>query len=454
MQRIDRHDGGFTLIEAAVALLIATFIFVALGQTIATALRASEARRLEQQADALIAEVIEDVREFEYADLALDSGDATLLPLTTFDAGAGPEPLIVETGGGLNPQVSTETFNTITFTLTRYVTWVDDDPLDTSTEDYKRMTVVASWDHRGSIRSEQRDTLVSLAQQEEAAVTYGVSIDPGFDSTNGTAGNFVTYTHTLENIGSGADTFELTVTNDLEWPVTMRSVDTGVPPVDTNGNGTPDTGELGLAGDTYDIEVIVQVPSTALGGSFSSTILEATSAGGTDVSASAEDTTTSTGATVAPYDVELFMKSGFALSPVAPTGSYTSTEGSNGTNKTWLVSVGQDWEATSDADLRLFVGRRGTCSAGSVEYTATLRTASETWGSQASGPISVSGCDPTQLSTLTIPITGKTISSGQSLYLDVSITEVSMGSPGKRGLSIGFDGTDADSSVTFEVVNP
>jgi len=456
MQLIDRRDGGFTLIESAVALLIATFILVALGQTIATALRASEARRLEQQADALIAEVIEEVRDFEYADLALDSGDPTLLPITVFDAGSGSEPLIVETGGGLNPQVSTETFNTITFTLTRYVTWVDDDPSDTSTEDYKRMTVVATWDHRGSTRTEQRDTLVSLAEPGTTtpATTYGVSIDPASDAKNGAAGDSVTYTHTIENIGSGADTFELTVTNDLGWPVVMRSVDTGVAPVDTNGDGTPDTGELTLTGDTYDLEVIVQVPATAGAGAASSTILEATSAGDPGMSASAEDTTTSTGATAAPFDVEYFLKSGFALSPTTPTGSYSTTSGANGTTKTWLISPGQDWEATSDATVRLFVGRRGTCSSGTVEYTATLRTSGGTWGSQASGPISVSGCDPTQLSTVTIPVVGDTISSGQTLYLDVLITKPSTSNPSRRGLTIGFDGTDADSSVTFEVVNP
>ncbi|MGI9648181.1 MAG: type IV pilus modification PilV family protein [Acidimicrobiia bacterium] len=455
MQPIDRRDGGFTLIEAAVALLIATFIFVALGQTIATALRASEARRLEQQADALIAEVIEGVRDFEYADLALDSGDVTLLPITSFDAGTGPEPLIVETGGSLTPQVSTETFNTITFTLTRYVTWVDDDPLDTSTEDYKRMTVVASWDHRGSTRTEQRDTLVSLAEPGATtpATSYGVSINPASDAKNGAAGDFVTYTHTIENIGSGADTFELTVTNDLGWPVTMRSVDTGVAPVDTNGNGTPDTGELALTGDTYDLEVIVQVPGTMGAGTSSSTILEATSAGDSGMSASAEDTTTSTGLTAAPYDVEYFLKSGFALSPTTPTGSYTTTSGESGTTKTWLVSPGQDWEATGNATVRLFVGRRGTCASGTVEYTATLRTTSGTWGSQASGPISVSGCDPTQLSTVTIPIIGETISSGQTLYLDILMTEPSSGQKAKRGLTVGFDGTAADSSVTFEVVD-
>ena len=79
MRRIDTRQGGFTLIEAAVALLIATFIFVALGQTIAAALRASEARRLEQQADALVAEAIEGIRDFVYTDLALDSGDPTLI---------------------------------------------------------------------------------------------------------------------------------------------------------------------------------------------------------------------------------------------------------------------------------------------------------------------------------------------------------------------------------------
>jgi type II secretory pathway pseudopilin PulG len=456
MHTSDHRDGGFTLIEAAVALLIATFIFVALGQTIATALQASESRRLEQQADALIAEVVEGVRNLSYADLALDSGDPTLIGATTFDPGTGSEVVLVEAGGGLNPQVTTESFNTITFTLTRYVTWVDDNPSDASAEDYKRLTVIAQWDSRGQTRTEQRDTLVSFAEAGAAtpSASYGVTINPAVDGANGAAGDTVTYAHAIENIGSGADTFELTVVNDLGWPVVMRSVDTGVPPVDTNGNGTPDTGELTLTGDTYDIQVFVQVPAGTAAGVASSTILEATSAGDSGISASAGDTTTSTGATAAPVDIDLYLKAGLALSPVTPSGSYSRTSGENNTTKTWTMTASQAWEATSNADLRLFVGRRGTCAGGSVEYTATLRTSSGTWGSQASGPISVSGCDPTTLDTLTIPIVGNTIDAGQTLYLDIRITKVSSGGKSKRGLTIGFDGSSADSSVSFEVVTP
>lgn len=451
MRRFNR-DGGFTLIEAAVALLIATFIFVALGQTIATALRASESRRLEQQADALIAEVIEEVRDFAYADLALNSSDPTLGPETTFDAGYGSEPLIIESTGGLTPQVTTESFNTITYTLTRYVAWVDDDPADTETEDYKRLTVVAEWESRGQTRTEQRDTIVSFAEPGAPAATYGVSIDPAVDSANAAADTTYTYVHTIENIGSGADSFDLTVTNDLGWPVTMRSVDTGVPPVDTNGNGTPDTGELTLTGDTYDIEVIVLVPAGTPASVSSVTILEATSFGDPSVSASASDTTTSTGTTAAPIDVDFYLKTGMVLSPVVPTGSYTSTSGSNGSIKTWTISPGSNWTTTTDATLRLFVGRRGTCSSGTVEYTATLRTSGGPWGSAASGPIAVSGCNPTTLSTVTIPVNGNSISAGETLYLDILITKPSNGNPSRRGLTIGFDGTAADSSIAFQVV--
>ena len=63
MNSTGRHDGGFTLIEASIALLIASFIFLGLAQTISSALRASEQRRLEQQAVALISEVVASLDE-------------------------------------------------------------------------------------------------------------------------------------------------------------------------------------------------------------------------------------------------------------------------------------------------------------------------------------------------------------------------------------------------------
>ena len=454
MQPIDRRDGGFTLIESAVALLIAAFIFVALGQTIATALRASEARRLEQQADALIAEAVEDVRNLAFPDVALDYLDPTRSGGLTFDSGSGPEPLVIVLDGSISPQVTSETIKSTQFKLTRYVTWVDDDVSDTSTEDYKRLTVVAQWDSRGQTRTEQRETLISVADPGAAAQTFGVRITPGFDSEFGGASSSVTFTHTLENIGSGTDIFELTVTNDQGWPVTMRSVDTGAAPVDSNGNGTPDTGELALTGDTFDLEVIVAVPTDEEFGSSSVTVLQVESAGDPSVLASAEDTTTSTGSGGGPVDVALFLKSGWALESTSPTGLYTTTSGPNDTTVTWAISPLQDWEAITDATLRLFVGPRGTCADGTVEYTATLRTTSETWGSQDSGPVAVSGCDPTTLSTVTIGITGDTLSSSETLFLDIAITKPSSGNPGKRGLTIGFDGEDADSSIAFQVTTP
>ncbi|MEE9534407.1 MAG: type II secretion system protein, partial [Acidimicrobiia bacterium] len=171
MRTAHSGDRGFTLIESAVALLIASFIFTALGQTVATALRASGERRLEQQASALTNEAVELIRDLGFDGVALlpAASDPTRLPVSTFDPGTGPENIFEDSAGGIPLQVTTETFNGITYTLTRYVTWVDDDPLDSQTEDYKRFTVIADWTSRGVTRTEQLETFIALQSAEVGA---------------------------------------------------------------------------------------------------------------------------------------------------------------------------------------------------------------------------------------------------------------------------------------------
>ena len=242
MYTTDRRDGGFTLIEAAVALLIATFIFVALGQTISMALRAAEERRLEQQATALTAEVAEAVRGLTFEEVALlpSTADPSRTPATTFDPGTGTEVVIEDAGGGISSQVTTESFNTITYTLTRYVTWVDDDPLDSSTEDYKRLTVLAAWTSRGQTRTEELETLIARQSAEAGTSnpTYGAAFAPPFDAGHGKQGTDVIFTHTVTNIGNRDDLFDITVVNDAGWPVVVRDAATGTALVDWTGNGT------------------------------------------------------------------------------------------------------------------------------------------------------------------------------------------------------------------------
>ncbi|MDH3538927.1 MAG: type II secretion system GspH family protein [Acidimicrobiia bacterium] len=458
MHTSDRRDGGFTLIEAAVALLIASFIFVALGQTIAWALRSAEERRLEQQGAALTAEVVEAVRDLEYDQVALlpDAADPTRLPASSYDPGTGPEPLIEDSLAGIPNQVTKETFNSVTYTLTRYVTWVDDNPLDSQTEDYRRLSVVAEWESRGVKRTEELQTFVARQSAEGGASnpTYGPVVGPPSLASYGAAGTDVVFEQTVTNIGNRDDTFDMTVTNDAGWPVTLLDATTGFPLVDTSGNGIPDTGNLlpaPDAGSTLGIRVVVSIPDGTPFRDVSSTIVEATSVVDPDMSASASDKTVSTGPFTA-VNAELYLKSGMALQPSPPTGLPSLVAGPDGTTFTWSTPVPAEWTLITDGTLDLYVGRRGTCAAADVAYAVTVRTTSETWAlGVPSGPIAVSGCG-VRWTSVDLPINGNTIAAGETLYVDITITEVTSGTPAKRGLSIGFDGLNAESQLTFRAI--
>ncbi|MEE9228022.1 MAG: type II secretion system protein, partial [Acidimicrobiia bacterium] len=302
MRTAHSGDRGFTLIESAVALLIAAFIFTALGQTVATALRASGERRLEQQASALTNEAVELIRDLGFDEVALlpAASDPTRLPVSTFDPGTGPENIYEDPAGGIPLQVTTETFNGITYTLTRYVTWVDDDPLDSETEDYKRFTVIADWTSRGVTRTEQLETFIALQSAEFGASnpTYGAAFNPQFDKKFGRESMDIVFLHTITNIGNRDDYFEMTITNDKGWPVTIRDAVTGLPLTDWTGEGTPDTGLLTPnpdSGSTLDVEIVVSVPAGSSVGEFSLTTMEATSLGDPGSSSSANDIAASTG---------------------------------------------------------------------------------------------------------------------------------------------------------------
>ncbi|NNC93173.1 MAG: type II secretion system protein [Acidimicrobiia bacterium] len=454
----DRRDGGFTLIEAAVALLVATFIFVALGQTIAWALRSSEERRLEQQAAALTSEVVEAARDLSYEQVALlpAVSDPSRLPASTFDPGTGPEPIVEESLAGIPSQVTTETFNSTTYTLTRYVTWVDDNPLDSEAEDYRRFTVVAEWQSRGVKRTEELQTFVARQSADAGAAnpTYGAAVGPPSMTSYGAAGTDIIFEQTVTNIGNREDTFDITATNPAGWPVIVLDATTGFALVDTSGNGTPDTGNLTPSpdsGSTFDIQVVVSVPDGTAFGDGTVTIVEATSVTDPDSSASASGKSVSTGPFTA-VNAELYLKTGMALSPAPPTGLPSLLGGPEGTTLTWSTSVSETWTLITDGSLDLFVGRRGTCAEADVAYSVRVRTTSEIWVTGVpSGPISVSGCGVRQ-STVSLPINGNVITAGETLFVDVTITGVSVANPAKRGLNIGFDGLTAESQLSFRAV--
>jgi uncharacterized repeat protein (TIGR01451 family) len=85
--------------------------------------------------------------------------------------------------------------------------------------------------------------------------------------TNATQGSTVSFTNLLQNTGNSSDTFDITFTNST-FPggstLTVYQNDGNTPMVDSNGNGTPDTGPL-AAGATYNVVLKVTLPTGVSG---------------------------------------------------------------------------------------------------------------------------------------------------------------------------------------------
>lgn len=89
-------------------------------------------------------------------------------------------------------------------------------------------------------------------------------------------GGTVTFTNTITNTGNGTDSFDITVpapgsagdTFPVGTTFTLLQSDGVTSLLDSNGNGTPDTGPL-AAGASYNVVLKVTLPPSATGGPFS-----------------------------------------------------------------------------------------------------------------------------------------------------------------------------------------
>lgn len=166
-----RDDSGFTLVEAIVSLVVLGSIFTALAYAATGSLRASMVSRVEQQALDFATEALESSRDADYESLAHVASDLTSDPRVVscgtqrcIDPGTGTlEPLVIATSGGMAQhveQVDLVMSNHVPITLSTYVT----EPAD-ATADYKRVTVVASWQSGTVARERVVSSLVVLTQR-------------------------------------------------------------------------------------------------------------------------------------------------------------------------------------------------------------------------------------------------------------------------------------------------
>lgn len=174
-----KGDDGFSLVEAIVALAIATAVFTALAFALIGGAKSSLLSQQNQQAADVMNKAVEDARALPYQALALRPADLnvgeasgpsrapTLSACLCYDpsddttSGAAAEPLVTDIHGGIATHVTQETQNGGTFTIRRYVTV----PSDASGAVYKRLTVVVSWSSLGKERSRTYSTLVAESKR-------------------------------------------------------------------------------------------------------------------------------------------------------------------------------------------------------------------------------------------------------------------------------------------------
>ncbi len=167
------NERGFSLVELAVAGLLAAMLVAAIAGTMKAAIGTSRASRLHQEATAIMVERMEQARALPWDTLALAAIDATA-PLIDPGAGAllgaeaglpGDEELLVCEGGAV-PAKSVKTAGGVTFTSWAYVTRLS--------TDLRRLVVMVEWESGGVPATFQSSTVISDVSAGGAIVTGAV----------------------------------------------------------------------------------------------------------------------------------------------------------------------------------------------------------------------------------------------------------------------------------------
>lgn len=257
----DSEDAGFSLVEAIVALAIATAVFTALAFALIGGAKSALLSQQNQQAGDVMNKAVEDARALPYQALAMRPADLNIgepsgpsraptiaaclcyNPTNDTTSGLGAESVVTDINAALATHVTQETQNGGTFKIRRYVTV----PTDASGAVYKRLTVVVTWSSLGKERSRTYSTLVAESKR-------GLPL-PDFKFTNAASlaqcrnpGSEVAFSFNIKNNGA-RDAWNLTTTpTSPAWSFYE----------DTNGNDVYDAGtDIALA-------AVAGVPSTGL----------------------------------------------------------------------------------------------------------------------------------------------------------------------------------------------
>jgi Tfp pilus assembly protein PilV len=277
MDRMRRsEDGGFSLIEQVVALLVAAVVFLAVAAMAIAGMKASVESRLNQQSIDLLNRSIEQALAMTYAQLTMVSTDLTLDTSITGPTtkvwtvpAVGQEAVDYHTTGSVSPHVSSITANVnhATFTLKRYVTVPSGATYDTSGfPSVKRFTAVVTWRLYGQTKTRYDSTLITDTVRGLPLPNYTFR-SVGVTSAAVNAGVVIDFGMAVHNLGA-RDAFDVAVSSSnpalaAGWTlykddgavgagcVTPATAADGVRDcgednllTDTSGNGTLDTGQV------------------------------------------------------------------------------------------------------------------------------------------------------------------------------------------------------------------
>lgn len=162
MRALHKREEAFTLIEAAVAMVVATIIFVLLGGALGASLNASREARIQQEATSLANQYAELARSVAWSELAMDAvetGDPRVSGGQLLASAAetpANETLFVDSLGLIDARF-TETIDTTDFTVWQYVTSI--------TPDLRRVVVFVDWEGRRTARSHHVSVVVSGSRE-------------------------------------------------------------------------------------------------------------------------------------------------------------------------------------------------------------------------------------------------------------------------------------------------